>query len=322
MLLDTYKDLSIKRKLMAIILATSAISLLLAGSAFLAHEVLQSRHDLQREFSITADILAENSATALIFQDNKAAADILRALNTDTRIIAAAIYDRSGNVFASVGRVIRVPNAGGPKTGGSEEAALARSAVVEFKAGEIHLLHPIILGTTVLGALQLRASTDELTVKATRYLMISGAVLLSSLLIAFFISSGLQRVISNPILELAKIATGVSADNNYSLRAKKHGNDEVGKLIEAFNGMLAQIDSRETDLRRHRDHLEEEVAGRTSDLRQLNGELTVAKERAEAVARLKSEFLANMSQRDPDSHEWGHGNDRTGARNRSDTRTA
>jgi methyl-accepting chemotaxis protein len=91
-----------------------------------------------------------------------------------------------------------------------------------------------------LGALQLRASTDELTVKATRYLIISGAVLLSSLLIAFFVSSGLQRVISNPILELAKIATGVSADNNYSLRAKKHGNDEVGKLIR---GILRDVGS-------------------------------------------------------------------------------
>jgi signal transduction histidine kinase/ActR/RegA family two-component response regulator len=102
-------------------------------------------------------------------------------------------------------------------------------------------------------------------------------------------------VISNPILELAKVANHVSTANDYSIRAKKHGNDELGKLIEAFNGMLGQIDSRETDLRRHRDHLEEEVAGRTADLRGLNQELTIAKERAEAVARLKSEFLANMS---------------------------
>ena len=121
MLRDAYKDLSIKRKLMAIILATSAISLLLAGSAFLAYEVLQSRRDLKREFSITADILAANSATALIFQDNKAAADILRALNTDNRIIGARIYDRSGNVFASVGRVTSVP--------GAEVVALGRRRI-------------------------------------------------------------------------------------------------------------------------------------------------------------------------------------------------
>src|SRR3979411_1787514 len=134
MLLRAYKDLPIKRKLIAIILATSAVSLFLAGSAFLAYEVLQSRRELQREFSTTADILAETSATALIFQDDRAAADILRALNTDDRILAAAIYDRSGNVFASVGRIAGRPDGAAPSR-----------TVVEFKTGEIDLFHPIIL---------------------------------------------------------------------------------------------------------------------------------------------------------------------------------
>src|SRR5437870_2207977 len=126
MILRAYKDLSIKRKLTAIIMATSAVSLLLAGSAFLAYEVLEARRELQREFSITADVLAANSATALIFEDSKAAADILHALNTDDRILAAAIYDRSGRPFASLGRI----------DGRPEKAAQAGAAVVEFNARE------------------------------------------------------------------------------------------------------------------------------------------------------------------------------------------
>src|SRR5207249_7360672 len=83
--------------------------------------------------------------------------------------------------------------------------------------------------------------------------------------------------------------------NDYSLRASKNARDEIGVLIDTFNRMLVQIESRDKKLDNHRNQLEEEVTRRTSDLVRLNRELTTAKERAEEVSRLKSEFLANMS---------------------------
>ena len=94
-----------------------------------------------------------------------------------------------------------------------------------------------------------------------------------SVLLAFKV----QRLISGPILELAGVARSVSASRDYTVTAPRHGNDEVGELIDAFNGMMSQI------------------AARTSDLLRLNRELGLSKEKAEEGARLKSEFLANMS---------------------------
>jgi signal transduction histidine kinase/CheY-like chemotaxis protein len=96
-------------------------------------------------------------------------------------------------------------------------------------------------------------------------------------------------------VRLAATAGSISRGSDYSLRAQKDASDETGVLIDAFNRMLEQIETRERQLEKHRNHLEEEVTHRTADLLHLNRELTVAKEHAEEVARLKSEFLANMS---------------------------
>ncbi|MGH9610591.1 MAG: ATP-binding protein, partial [Bryobacteraceae bacterium] len=69
----------------------------------------------------------------------------------------------------------------------------------------------------------------------------------------------------------------------------------LGLLVDSFNGMLQQIEQRDEELNRHRNHLQEEVGARTSELVALNAELIAAKERAERANHAKSEFLANMS---------------------------
>jgi two-component system, sensor histidine kinase and response regulator len=120
-------------------------------------------------------------------------------------------------------------------------------------------------------------------------------VVLASSLFAFMLSSRLQRIISVPILSLAETARRVSAEKNYSVRAVKRSEDEIGDLIDGFNGMLSQIERRDAELNHHRNHLEAEVAARTVELRTINEELSAAMEKAEAASRAKSEFLANVS---------------------------
>jgi two-component system, sensor histidine kinase and response regulator len=102
------------------------------------------------------------------------------------------------------------------------------------------------------------------------------------------LSSRLQRVVSEPIAHLAQVAQTVSDQKNYAVRATKAADDDLGRLTDAFNGMLSEIESRDVELLSHRDRLEQQVAARTA-------ELVEARDRAEAASRAKSEFLANMS---------------------------
>jgi len=87
---------------------------------------------------------------------------------------------------------------------------------------------------------------------------------------------------------LTDTAHRVADSKDYSKRATKYSDDEIGELADAFNTMLAEISDRHQELARYRDHLEETVHQRTFAL-------SVAKEEAEAASRAKSTFLANMS---------------------------
>ena len=136
----------------------------------------------------------------------------------------------------------------------------------------------------------------------TWYAGVGSLVLLACSFLALALSSGLQRVISSPILDLARKMNEVSVEKKYSIRADYASRDELGALVDGFNEMLEKIESRDKALERHKEELEKQVAARTADLSEANlhleqavVELKIAKEAAESANLAKSQFLANMS---------------------------
>ncbi|MFW5837119.1 MAG: response regulator [Desulfovibrionaceae bacterium] len=125
-------------------------------------------------------------------------------------------------------------------------------------------------------------------------------VLEALLLLAIFVI--IRRILIKPISGLGEVADAVAESRDYGLRAAQGGDDEIGRLIDSFNDMLAQIQSRDDQLKEHSEKLEGLVDHRTAELVEankrlmdLNGQLSSAKAVAEEANRHKSEFLANMS---------------------------
>ena len=226
-----FRDLPIKRKLILVILLTSTFALCLMGTALITYEFVTFRRGLAANMSVLAQIIASNSTAALAFDDPSNGREILSALSAEHQITAAALYDQKGNLFARFPETLEVREF--PAQPGPEGDRFSRSHLVMFQ--------PIVQGGTRLGTIYLQADLGEMYTRFRVYGSLLTIVSAFAFLGALALSARLQRQISTPILDLAGVATAVSERRDYSVRATKHGGDEIGQLTEAFNQMLARI---------------------------------------------------------------------------------
>ncbi len=288
------RNLSLKRKLMLITTTTSAVALLLASVGFVIYDLTAFRRAMMDDLRTTAEIIGANSTAALTFDNPKDAEEILSALRAKPEIVAAGLYTPNGKRFAQYLRQDAVqqslPSQKPPGKG------------FRFQEDELRGLHDVVLQGETVGILYLRTDMSRWYARLKRYEGIVGLLMLGAALVAFLLSSKLQLVISKPILGLAETMKRVSAVKDYSLRAVKSAEDEIGSLIDGFNGMLSEIQQRDAALQSANEKLEQRVKERTKELEQeivehmkTEAELQKAKEDAEAANRAKSTFLANMS---------------------------
>jgi signal transduction histidine kinase/CheY-like chemotaxis protein len=281
-----YRDLPIRHKLRLIVMLTVGAALTVACGAILIYQYYSLRDSLRRDLGVLAEITGDNSTAALTFADRKAAEELLSGLRAKRSIVTAALYSVDGTVFASYRRDPAASTLLSFQL--HEERAL-------FEKNRLRIFQRILLKDQLVGAIYLESDLGEVYSKLREFSLIVLITLMVALLLAFILSAKFQTVISEPIARLAQTAKAVSLQKEFSVRATKTANDELGQLTDTFNGMLAEIQQRDRELLGHRDRLEHEVTVRTAELIAANSELSAAKEKAEAGSHAKSEFLANMS---------------------------
>ncbi|MCW8129011.1 MAG: HAMP domain-containing protein [Planctomycetota bacterium] len=141
------------------------------------------------------------------------------------------------------------------------------------KGGHLEYYGPVLLKGERIGTIYVRSDYSQLRDWTAAYAWTFAGVVALMALLALVLSSLLQKPFSAPLVELAEIARQVSEKKDYSLRARKHGGDETGLLVEKFNEMLAQIQARDEALEEARNQLEQRVKERTRDLEEANKEL-------------------------------------------------
>jgi PAS domain S-box-containing protein len=256
----SYLDLPIRRKLQAIVMATSAAALLVASVVFAVFDRSTFLQAKTQDLSAAAKMVGSNSTAALAFGDARSAMEILSALRAKQHVANACIYDKNGKVFASYSRdAVHV----------EFSRLLLQAQSTAIAGSKMVLFQPITLGDKEIGTIYMEADLLDLDARLMRFLEIDSFVLLASLAVAFLLATRLQRVVSGPIQELADTALSVSTRENFSIRATKRGNDEIGLLFDQFNSMLDRIQQRDTELREAHDELETRVAERTSYLNAL-----------------------------------------------------
>ena len=275
-----FQDISIKRKLTAIMMIATTVALLLVSAGFVAYELFTFRQTMVADLSMLAEITGNHSTAALSFRDKSAAEEALSALKLNRHITGAALYDTNGTVFATATNLAdSFPQH--PEWNGAR-----------FEHDRLVIFKPIYDAGGPIGTVCLKSDLKALDERFLRYANIILLFTVLSLVVTFFLSKWLQRIISRPIFRLADTAMAVSANKNYSMRAVKHGNDEIGQLIDRFNEMLGHIQKRDSELQQAHDQLEVRVAERTRALREEIGE----RERAESALKQQLVRISLLNQ--------------------------
>ncbi len=263
-----FRDFSISKKLTWMNMLVSGLALLLACAAFIGYDLVSFRQATVYNLSIQAQIAGSNAVSALLFDDPNSAEKTLSALQASPNIISAGILTLDGRPFAaySHGRDAKVPVLPALPTGQTE--------TYRFGGGAVLLVRSIVFQGKPTGIIYIQSDMERLYARLKLYMGICAIVLAASLLVALLISPIFQRAIAGPIAQLAEIAQLVSRDKNYSVRAAPaNSRDEVSVLVEAFNGMLSQIQERDGALQKAHVELEQRIQERTAELNTTNKEL-------------------------------------------------
>ncbi|HYC48970.1 MAG TPA: ATP-binding protein [Burkholderiales bacterium] len=225
---------SVRSKVLALMLASTLAALLVAGAALIAYDVRTHYERWASDLTTQAEILGGASIAALAFDDRRVARENLDLLRVRPQILAAAIYNTRGELFASY------TQAGIPER---EFPRPPFGSGVDVKDGDIEIFHRIVENQREQGTVYIRARYGLLG-RIADYVSILGLVFGLSLLAAFVMSAWLQRAITRPIADMSQVARHVMESRDFSLRVKKTTRDEIGYLVDAFNDMLAEIGRR------------------------------------------------------------------------------
>jgi signal transduction histidine kinase/ActR/RegA family two-component response regulator len=254
-----FKRLSIRQKLTAMLMIASTVVLLLASAAFVIWDFFRFRADMQADLITQAQLVLDNSAAAVTFNDPEAAGETLEMLEIHPHMQVACLYLPNGALFTS--RVFRDRSDQCPATVmPGMQVTRSRMLVTE------QLSRGRDRGAMMLIGVDLDAHRARIRTQTTAV----AAVMVAGLLISFLLSAFLRGMVERPIAGLASTARDIADRGDYSIRAANPSRDEIGVLVQAFNRMLDEIQASQRE----------------------RAELL---DREQQANRLKDEFLATLS---------------------------
>jgi signal transduction histidine kinase len=305
----SFRNISIKKKLTFIIMLTSGSILLITSLSFLVNDIVSLRRAMVENISSISKVIGNNIIAALAFDSRTTAEEILAGLSAEPHIISAHVFKEDGSRFASyindalkggsdsdqtdITEVLSVKNMSRLSLNLDDHLKLSQDISDDnsFWDDQIEIVEPVMLDGETIGMLFIEYDLREINSRLRQYAGICSVVFFISLCIGYVISTKLQKVISEPILKLTGAMKNISDRKEYSVRVEKQNDDEIGTLVEGFNDMLTQIESRNMELMEAHRKLEERVDERTWQLQQE----IIERQKAEEALRGSQEQLIDSA---------------------------
>lgn len=238
--------------------------------AFIVYVFTDAKRSILDELTLLSRVIGDRNVAAITFDDRELASESLQVLKVKDSITKACMYTFQGELFSEYnannsGQSCQVP---------------AVNNTISFW-GNISIHENILHNNEVIGTIFIQADFRDAARSIVTSVLYMSLVVCAILFIAYLLALKLQSSISDPISHLSKTAENISKNKNYSVRAKRFYNDEVGTLASVFNSMMKEIED-------YKVNLEDRVKERTQELEE-------QKVKAEVANEAKTEFLRNMS---------------------------
>src|SRR5688572_1289187 len=252
---------SIRQKLAALLMLACSVVLVSASIAYVVWDYYRFRNDMRTDLATQAELVLDNTAGALAFNDSEAAAETLQMLSINSHVRLAGLYSRDGRFFTEV-RFDAAP------VEGPCPASVTPGST--FTPDRLQLVVQLTQGRNPGALVYLSEDLDQLDARLGTQGAAVAVIVLAGLALSFLLSYLLERAVGRPIVALAGTAREIAERGDYSIRAERTTRDEIGLLVDAFNRMLDEIDRSQRE---------------RADLL----------EREQEANRLKDEFLATLS---------------------------
>ena len=245
---SSFKDLRIGKKLTLFSVALSLISLIIAFGTIIVYERFSFEDLLKDELIVVASIISDRSTPAIVFDDKELANKSFEPLVYRKTVVAICIYaiDTHSPTPSKPHRLASYPDDSvecSAKT--PSKRVINTSPDKQF----IQLTQPITLNNTIIGYLYLKSTTKDIQNRQSNNMFVFALVCGVAATIAFGLANLFAQWISAPLLALEKTARVIAKQDDYSIRAVKYSNDELGHVVDAFNNMLDVVEREDANLR-------------------------------------------------------------------------
>jgi signal transduction histidine kinase len=233
---DFFRRKSLRWKFICIVILVGFSISLLQNLFFYFLEVRNVTENLKNRISVLSQVLGDNSTSALQFRSRDDAMEVLASLRNEPSVRAAYLFTDDGQVqaeYLAPDEKLSVP--------------LIDTAVagISQTADRIIVRHLILLDQKLIGTLYMSTDLHELKERAAIRTTLGFFTLSVSILIAFGLALWYQKIFIQPVLHLSRLFHEIGEKKQYTLRAQKTSEDELGVLVESFNSMLEAIQTRD-----------------------------------------------------------------------------
>lgn len=224
------RDISIRLKIIVLVVSISIISVSLGLFITAINEIRINKENILTFVMKDADLIADYCIIHLELGYHNKVFKILEKLRINHNYQIGAVYDANNKLFSY----------SSDQEFTRDTLSRNSNKLLNFEDDFLEIYHPIISDDHFYGTVYLKFQTG-LSKVIGRQINVSMLIILGILVLTFFMTSSFEKFISEPVLKLARTASEISENNDYSVRLVTTTKDEIGVLYENFNQMLEAI---------------------------------------------------------------------------------